>query len=122
VKRDKRKVLRRERRHHSIRRKVFGTAQRPRLCVRRSLRHTYAQIIDDVSGRTLAAASTLTPAVRDACAAASKAGAASLVGKELARRAVGAGVQKVAFDRAGCKYHGRVKALAEGAREGGLEF
>ena len=116
------KAKRRLRRHRSIRRRIFGTPERPRLCVRRSLLHTYAQVIDDLSSRTLAAASTLTPAIRDACRGCGKVAAANLVGKEVARRAVGAGVQKVAFDRAGYKYHGRVRSLAEGAREAGLQF
>jgi large subunit ribosomal protein L18 len=122
VDRNKLKVLRRVRRHHRIRRKVFGTPERPRLCVRRSLRHIYAQVVDDVSGRTLVAASTLTPGIRDACRSGDKRAAAAIVGKELARRAAEAGVQTVAFDRGGCQYHGRVRALAEGARDGGLQF
>jgi large subunit ribosomal protein L18 len=92
------------------------------LCVFRSLRHIYAQVVDDVSGRTLAAASTLTPELRGPCAGAKKSEAAALVGKEIARRAVEAGVQRIAFDRGGYKYHGRVRALADAAREGGLEF
>lgn len=117
-----RKVDRRNRRHHRIRRRVQGTPERPRLCVRRSLRHTYAQVVDDVSGRTLVAASTEAPAIREACRSARKAAAANLVGKELARLAREAGIAKVAFDRGGYKYHGRVRALAEGAREGGLQF
>jgi len=116
------KVTRRLRRHRRVRRKVFGTPERPRLSVRRSLRHIYAQIIDDVSSRTLVAASTVTPEIREACAGAKKSAAAALVGKELARRAVAAGIQRVAFDRGGYQYHGRVRALADGAREVGLQF
>lgn len=116
------KVERRRRRHIHVRRRVFGTVERPRLCVRRSLRHIYAQVVDDVSGRTLAAASTLCAAVREASGGAKKAAAAALVGKEVARRAIEAGVSQVAFDRGGYKYHGRVRALADGAREGGLQF
>jgi len=110
------------RRHRRVRRKVVGTAERPRLCVRRSLCHIYAQIVDDMSGRTLAAASTRSPAVREVCSGAKKTEAANTVGKEIARRAIEAGVQAVAFDRGGYKYHGRVKAFADGARKGGLEF
>jgi large subunit ribosomal protein L18 len=116
------KALGRLRRHRRVRSKVFGTPERPRLCVRRSLRHVYAQLVDDVGSRTLAAASTLTPALREACRTARKTEAAGIVGKEIARRAIEAGVERIAFDRGGCKYHGRVKALAEAAREGGLQF
>ena len=118
----KKKVLARQRRHRSIRRKVLGTPERPRLCVFRSLRHIYAQAFDDVNSRTLAAASTLTPEVRPQGQGVSKAAAAALVGKEIARRLVEAGVEQVAFDRGGYKYHGRVRALADAAREGGLKF
>jgi large subunit ribosomal protein L18 len=122
VKRTKRKAQARKRRHRSVRRKVFGTPERPRLCVFRSLRHVYAQVVDDVHGRCLVAASTLTPELRPQCEGAEKTQAAALVGKEVARRAIEAGIQKIAFDRGGYKYHGRVRALAEAAREGGLEF
>ena len=118
----KKKVLARQRRHRSIRRKVLGTPERPRLCVFRSLRHIYAQALDDVNSRTLAAASTLTPELRPQCRGVDKAAAAALVGKEIARRLVEAGVEQVAFDRGGYKYHGRVRALADAAREGGLKF
>jgi large subunit ribosomal protein L18 len=116
------KLSARVRRHRRVRKKVVGTAERPRLSVRRSLRHIYAQIIDDLSGRTLVTASTLTPEIRDGCKGVKKGVAAALVGKEVARRAVEAGVSRVAFDRGGYQYHGRVKALADGAREGGLQF
>jgi len=116
------KDTRRIRRHRSIRKRVSGTPERPRLCVRRSLQHIYAQVVDDLGGRTVAAACTLTPSIREACAAARKAAAAALVGKEIARRALEAGVQKVTFDRGGYRYHGRVRALADAAREGGLSF
>jgi len=122
VKRSKQKVALRLRRHGRVRRKVVGTQERPRLCVRRSLQHIYAQVVDDASGRTLAAASSQTPAIRTACKEAKKAAAAGLVGKELARRATEAGVLRVAFDRGGYKYHGRVRALADAARKGGLQF
>ncbi len=116
------KVPARLRRHRRVRRKVAGTPERPRLCVRRSLRHIYAALVDDTTGRTLAAASTLSPALREAIKGAKKAAAAALVGKELARKAVEAGVSLAAFDRGGYKYHGRVRAVADGAREGGLKF
>lgn len=122
MKRMKRKARARKRRHRSIRRKIFGTPERPRLCVFRSLRHIYAQVIDDVHGRTLATASTVTPGLRSQCQDAGKTEAAALVGREIARRATEAGVQQIAFDRGGYKYHGRVRALADAAREGGLQF
>src|SRR5687768_7024047 len=105
------------RRHRSVRKKVFGTPERPRLAVFRSNRHIYAQLIDDFQGRTLAAASTL----KDASGGDPKE-QAKAVGTALAQRAKSAGVSRVAFDRGGFKYHGRVQAVAEGAREGGLEF
>ncbi len=117
----KHKVARRTRRRIGIRKRVIGTAERPRLSVYRSLNHIYAQVIDDISGRTIASASTRDKevAVKDATGNAS---AAAIVGKKLAERAKAAGVAKVAFDRGGFKYHGRVKALGDAAREAGLEF
>ncbi len=108
----------RARRHRRIRGKVHGTAARPRLCVTRSNLRIYAQIIDDDRGHTLAAAGSHEAALRDL----SKGEAAGAVGKLLAERAREAGVSAVVFDRGGYLYHGRVRALAEGAREGGLEF
>ncbi|GIW71444.1 MAG: 50S ribosomal protein L18 [Planctomycetota bacterium] len=114
------KRKRHQRRRWRIRRKVRGTAERPRLAVFRSLKHTYAQVIDDVSGRTLAAASTLDSEVR--AAAGAKTARARAVGKLVAERARAAGIERVVFDRGGFKYHGRVKAVAEAAREAGLEF
>jgi large subunit ribosomal protein L18 len=116
------KEARRARRHRHIRKKVFGTPERPRLCVHRSLKHIYAQVIDDLGGRTLVAVSSLTAAVRDGCQSANKTHAAGLVGQEVARRAAEAGIQQVTFDRGGYRYHGRVRALAEAAREAGLQF
>ncbi len=114
------KDLRRSRRRMGIRKRVQGTAERPRLSVYRSLNHVYAQIIDDIEGRTLVSAST-----RDKGLSLSNTGnadAAKAVGKALADKAKGAGVTRVTFDRGGFRYHGRVKALADAAREGGLEF
>lgn len=108
--------------HLRIRRKLSGTEIRPRLCVFRSLAHIYAQIVDDLAGRTLVAASSLEGAV---CGDKSKAGniaAAKMVGKAIAERAKNKGIEAVVFDRGGYLYHGRVKALAEAAREGGLKF
>lgn len=104
------------------RKKVFGTPERPRLNVFRSLRHIYAQVIDDTVGHTLVSASTLDPEVREQIAGLKKTEQARVVGRVLAARALAQRVTKVAFDRAGYKYHGRVKALADGAREGGLDF
>lgn len=112
----------RQRRHLRIRRAVRGTPERPRLSVFRSLTHIYAQVIDDRGGRTLVAASTLDPEIRAQAAAAKKAEAGRMVGQLLARRAQEKGLRRVVFDRGGYLYHGRVKAVAEGAREGGLEF
>jgi large subunit ribosomal protein L18 len=109
---------RRERRHKRVRRGVFGTAERPRLVVFRSNRGISAQLVDDLSGKTLAAASWLN--VRKAKG--TKSDQAVEVGKLLARNAKEAGIERVVFDRGGYLYHGRVKALAEAAREGGLEF
>ena len=108
----------RRRRHRRVRGKVHGSAARPRLCVFRSSKGIYAQVIDDDAGRTLAAASTL---VLDTSSG-TKSERAAEVGKLVAQRAREAGVEKVVFDRGGYLYHGRVKALADGAREGGLEF
>jgi large subunit ribosomal protein L18 len=106
---------RRKRRHLRVRRHLGGTAERPRLVVFRSLKHIYAQLVDDVSRRTL-----LT--VSDGDIAGKKSDRALEVGKQLAARAKDSGITRVVFDRAGYRYHGRVKALATGAREGGLEF
>jgi len=112
----------RRRRHRRVRKQVVGTGQRPRFNVFRSLKHTYAQVIDDTRGHTLATASTRDPALRDKVKGLTKTEQAKLVGELLAKRALERGVKNVAFDRGGYKYHGRVKSLAEAAREGGLEF
>lgn len=112
----------RQRRHLRIRKSLVGTPERPRLCVFRSSIHIYAQLIDDRAGRTLAAASTLDPEIRERAASAKKADAGKMVGQLIARRAQERGVRGVVFDRGGYVYHGRVRALADGAREGGLEF
>jgi len=111
----------RKKRHLRIRRRVVGTPARPRLCVYKSLRHIYAQLIDDTRGRTLAAASTLEPEVREKIKTANVE-AARLVGELIAQRARERGIREVVFDRAGYPYHGQVRALAEAAREGGLKF
>jgi large subunit ribosomal protein L18 len=116
------KRLARERRHRRVRRRVFGTPERPRLNIFRSLNHIYAQVIDDSRGVTLASASTIDKEVRAEVQGLPKAEQAKLVGQTLARRALERGVEQVVFDRGGYLYHGRVKALAEGSREGGLKF
>ena len=108
----------RTRRHLRVRKKVTGTAARPRLAVNRSARHMFAQLVDDGAGRTLAAASTLDASIRDA--AGDKKARAHQVGQLLASRAKEAGITAAVFDRGGYAYHGRVAALADGAREGGL--
>lgn len=112
----------RKRRHLRVRRKVSGSAERPRLSVFRSLQHIYAQVVDDIQGVTLAAASTMESEINQQASGKSKAEVADLVGQLAGRRALENGVQKVVFDRAGYKYHGRIKALADGARTAGLEF
>jgi len=109
----------RARRHARVRRKIVGTTARPRLAVYRSNRYIYAQVIDDSSGTTLAAASSQEQALRTKTLTTDTAGE---VGKLLAERARQAGVDSVVFDRGGFKYHGRIKALADAVREGGLEF
>lgn len=111
----------RQARHRRIRRRLSGTADRPRLAVFRSLAHIYGQLIDDVSGSTLAAASDVEPGMRDRPKV-TKSERAKQVGLELASRAQAKGISDVVFDRGGFLYHGRVKSLAEGAREGGLRF
>lgn len=113
---------RRLRRHKRVRKKVFGTPERPRLCVFRSNKHIYAQIIDDTIGHTLVSASTIDPELREKLQKTWNKEAAREVGKLIAKRALEKGIKKVVFDRGGYKYHGRVKELAEGAREGGLVF
>jgi large subunit ribosomal protein L18 len=110
------------RRHNRLRKRVTGTSERPRLNVFRSNAHIYAQVIDDVDGRTLVAASTNEKAWAEDSSAKSKTEQAALVGRLVAERALEAGVTKVVFDRGGFKYHGRVKALADAAREAGLNF
>ncbi|MBC7234129.1 MAG: 50S ribosomal protein L18 [Chloroflexi bacterium] len=112
----------RKKRHGRIRRRVHGTSERPRLNVFRSLRHIYAQIIDDTVGHTIASACTLDSEIRQQISGLNKTEQAKLVGQVLAKRALEKGVKQVVFDRGGYKYHGRVKALAEGARAAGLQF
>lgn len=120
IKRDKNEV--RKIRHERVRRKISGTPETPRLCVFRSLKHIYVQLIDDSKGVTLISASTLDPAVKGQLSETDKKGAAKLVGKVAGERALQAGFKSVVFDRGGYVYTGRVQAIAEGAREAGLEF
>ena len=110
----------RQKRHARLRLRVTGSEARPRLAVFRSLNHIYAQVIDDSTGRTLAAASSLEPDMRSATG--TKSAEAAVVGRLVAERARAAGVGQVVFDRAGFRYHGRVKSLADAAREAGLDF
>ncbi|MSS83798.1 50S ribosomal protein L18 [Actinomycetaceae bacterium WB03_NA08] len=112
------KRIARIRRHQRVRRNVFGTPERPRLVVTRSNRHMFAQVVDDEAGKTLVCASTMEPELRELDA--KKTEKASKVGQLIAERAKEAGITAVVFDRGGNKYHGRVAAVADGAREGGL--
>jgi large subunit ribosomal protein L18 len=116
------KTAARDRRHRRVRAKVAGTAQRPRLNVFRSTDNIYAQVIDDVAGQTIVSASTIDKGVAKEVAGKNKVEAAKIVGRVLAERAKSAGISAVVFDRGGYRYHGRVAALADGAREAGLEF
>lgn len=109
-------------RHARVRERVKGTDTRPRLCVFRSLQHIYAQVIDDSQGNTLVSASTIDPEIKGDINGKKRTAQAELVGVLLAKRAMGAGIKQVVFDRGGYKYHGRVKTLAEAARKGGLKL
>ena len=112
----------RHQRHKRVRAKVEGTSPRPRLCVFRSLNHIYAQVIDDSNGHTLASASTLEPEIKREAVGKGKKGKAELVGSLVAKRTLTKGINQAVFDRGGYKYHGRVKAWAEAARQAGLKF
>jgi large subunit ribosomal protein L18 len=112
----------RKRRQKRVRAKISGTAQRPRLNIYRSVANIYAQVIDDTAGHTLVSASTIDKEIASQCAGLNKTDAAKMVGKTVAERAKAAGIDTVVFDRGGFRYHGRVKALADAAREAGLEF
>ena len=119
---NKLKQVRLQRRKYSIRKTLFGTTQRPRLSVFRSDKHISAQVIDDYAGKTVASASSMEADVRGSLKNGGNIAAAKLVGKAIADKAKAAGITMVAFDRAGRQYHGRVKALADSAREAGLKF
>jgi len=112
----------RYKRHKRVRMKITGTSSKPRLCVFRSLNHIYAQVVDDSQGHTLVSASTLDPEIMGNTTGKSKTDQAEMVGQLLAKRAASKGISQVAFDRGGFKYHGRVKMVAEAARQGGLKF
>jgi large subunit ribosomal protein L18 len=118
----KSRAVARTRRHQRVRKFIFGTPERPRLNVFRSLSQIYVQLIDDENGHTLTSASTLDKELRSQLDGKKKAEQAKLIGEELARRATDKGIKSVVFDRGGFRYIGRVKALADGARSGGLEF
>jgi len=112
----------RRKRHERLRRKVTGSGERPRLLVRRTLHHIYATVVDDAKGHTLAAASTREKDVAPGLESPTNIAAAQTIGRRIAEKAKQAGITRVVFDRSGLKYHGRVKALADAAREAGLEF
>jgi large subunit ribosomal protein L18 len=114
--------LHRERVHTRLRQRVEGTRERPRLCVYRSLGHIYAQVVDDLGQRTLVSASSLDKETRTQIKGGGNVAAAKIVGKSVAQRALAAGIKQVVFDRGGYRYHGRVEALANAAREAGLQF
>jgi large subunit ribosomal protein L18 len=119
---NKAKAIRLERRKYHIRKSVFGTPERPRLSVYRSAKHIYAQLIDDYAGKTIASVATTAGEVRGDLKTGANVAAAKRAGLAIAERARKAGITRVAFDRGGRRYHGRVKALADAAREGGLQF
>ena len=116
------KIERRKRIHYRIRKVVSGTAERPRMCVFRSNKQIYVQLIDDVNRVSLASASSLDKAIAEQCKGKTNVEIAALVGKAAAERALAKGINQVSFDRGGYLYHGRVKSLADAAREGGLKF
>lgn len=112
----------RQRKHARVRKKIIGTSERPRICVFRSLSHIYVQIIDDVNGNTLVSASSLDSEIKDQVKSTGNCETAKLVGALIAKRALDKKIEEVVFDRGGYLYHGRIAALAEGAREAGLKF
>lgn len=118
----KKKLLRRKKRHYRIRKRIIGTKERPRLSVYRSLKNIYCQLIDDVEGRTLVSASSLSKDIREKLIYGGNKKAAEIVGEKIAIEAIKRGIKDVVFDRGGYKFHGRVKALAEEARKNGLNF
>jgi large subunit ribosomal protein L18 len=119
---EKRIGLQRKRRSFRVRRHIRGTQARPRLCIMRSLKHTYAQVIDDSKGATLASAATTEKSLKGKIKYGGNKAAAEAIGQAIAERALAAGIKQVCFDRGGAKYHGRIAALAESARKAGLSF
>jgi large subunit ribosomal protein L18 len=118
----KKKIVRRERRHLKVRKKIFGTKEKPRLSVFRSLKNIYCQLIDDVEGKTIASASSSSKEIKEKSICGGNKKAAELVGEKIANEAVSKGIKYAVFDRGGYKFHGRVKSLAETARKTGLNF
>ncbi|MGR3178034.1 MAG: 50S ribosomal protein L18 [Candidatus Anammoxibacter sp.] len=118
----KKKIARRKRRHLKIRKRVFGTKERPRLSVYRSLKNICCQLIDDVEGKTLVSVSSLSKEIKENASSGEKKKVAELVGEKVANDALSKGIKDVVFDRGGYKFHGRIKSLAEGARKTGLNF
>lgn len=118
----KEKWRKREKRHLRVRQKVYGTKERPRLAVYKSLKNMYCQLIDDIEGKTLVSASTLSPGIKEQVPYGGNKKAAELVGQKVAEEAKKLGIEKVVFDRSWYKFHGRVKALADAARKGNLRF
>jgi large subunit ribosomal protein L18 len=118
----KEKWRKRERRHLRVRQKVYGTKERPRLAVYKSLKNIYCQLIDDIEGKTLVSASTLSPGIKEQVPYGGNKKAAEVVGQKVAEEAKKLGIEKVVFDRSWYKFHGRVKALADAARKGNLRF
>jgi large subunit ribosomal protein L18 len=116
------KRLARKRRHTRVRKTVEGTEEKPRLCIFRSIRSIYAQVIDDSQGFTVTSASSLEPGMKDKIAGKNKTECADMIGALIAQRSLEKGVKKVVFDRGGYRYHGRIKALADAARKAGLDF
>jgi large subunit ribosomal protein L18 len=117
----KKRIISRKKRAFRIRKKILGSAERPRLCIKRSLRHISAQIIDDLVGKTLVQASSISKEIADKKAG-KKVDVSKMVGELIAEKALQKGIKRVVFDRKGYPYHGRIKALADGARSKGLEF
>jgi len=120
--RTSKRVVSRQKRHSRVRKNVLGTAQRPRLSVFRSLKHIFAQLVDDTTGKILVSASSISKEIRNSVDGKKRTEISKAVGLLLAQKAKAEGIEAVRFDRGGYLYHGRVKALAEGAREGGLKF
>lgn len=118
----KARTIKRERRHKRLRKKIFGTAEKPRFSVYKSLKHIYVQIIDDVKGHTILSFSTMHKDIKDKITGKKKTEQAFIVGEIIGKLAIEKGIKEVVFDRGGFKYHGRIKAIADGARKSGLNF